>query len=120
MKEVLDFAKGKMTYEKFVEVLEEKPEAWAFLQGLVPGDIADANCEYRKKYALDRNFETNGYNIEDALTVFSYDDLYTKIGICKEIPNLVELNIGHSIISRAIFVGLEQAVKEMKALCEGK
>ena len=36
MKEVLDFAKGKMPYEKFVEVLEEKPEVWAFLQGLVP------------------------------------------------------------------------------------
>jgi len=36
-----------------------------------------------------------------------------------EIPNLVELNIGHSIIARSIFVGLEQAVKEMKALCEG-
>ena len=35
MKEVFDFAKGKMTYEKFVEVLEEKPEVWAFLQGLV-------------------------------------------------------------------------------------
>ena len=92
MKEVLDFAKGKMTYEKFVEVLETKPEAWDFLQGLVPDDIADANCEYRKKYALNQNFETNGYNIEDALTVFSYDDLYTKIGICKEIPNLVEFN----------------------------
>lgn len=92
MKEVLDFAKGKIPYEKFVEVLETKPDAWAFLQGLVPDDIADANCEYRKKYALDQNFETNGYNIEDALTVFSYDDLYTKIGICKEIPNLVEYN----------------------------
>jgi pyridoxine 5-phosphate synthase len=36
-----------------------------------------------------------------------------------EIPNLVELNIGHSIVSRAIYVGFEKAVKEMKALCEG-
>ncbi len=26
-----------------------------------------------------------------------------------------ELNIGHSIIARAIFVGLEEAVREMKA-----
>ncbi len=45
---------------------------------------------------------------------------YQNVGRMHEIPNLVELNIGHSIISRAIFVGLEQAVKEMKALCEGK
>ena len=44
---------------------------------------------------------------------------YQNVKRMHEIPNLVELNIGHSIISRAIFVGLEQAVKEMKALCEG-
>ncbi|MEI6631638.1 MAG: pyridoxine 5'-phosphate synthase [bacterium] len=32
------------------------------------------------------------------------------------IKEIEELNIGHSIISRAIFVGLEQAIREMKAL----
>lgn len=44
---------------------------------------------------------------------------YQNVKRMHEIPNLVELNIGHSIIARSIFVGLEQAVKEMKALCEG-
>ncbi len=44
---------------------------------------------------------------------------YKNVSRMHEIPNLVELNIGHSIIARAVFVGLEQAVKEMKALCEG-
>ncbi len=44
---------------------------------------------------------------------------YRNVSRMHEIPNLVELNIGHSIIARAVFVGLEQAVKEMKALCEG-
>ncbi len=43
---------------------------------------------------------------------------YQNVHRMHEIPNLVELNIGHSIISRAVFVGLEQAIKEMKALCE--
>ncbi|MEX1120124.1 MAG: pyridoxine 5'-phosphate synthase [Terrimicrobiaceae bacterium] len=33
-----------------------------------------------------------------------------------ELPHLVELNIGHSIISRAVSVGLEAAVREMKTL----
>lgn len=33
-----------------------------------------------------------------------------------QIPSMEELNIGHSIISRAVLVGLEQAVKDMKAL----
>ncbi len=45
---------------------------------------------------------------------------YQNVGRMHEIPNLVELNIGHSIIARSIFVGLEQAIKEMKALCEGQ
>ena len=30
------------------------------------------------------------------------------------IPEIVELNIGHSIVARAIMVGMEQAVREMK------
>lgn len=41
---------------------------------------------------------------------------YQNVHRMREIPNLIELNIGHSIISRAIFVGLENAVKEMKEL----
>ncbi len=32
------------------------------------------------------------------------------------IPNIVELNIGHAVIAEAVFIGLEQAVKKMKAL----
>jgi len=32
------------------------------------------------------------------------------------VPEIVELNIGHSIIARAILVGIEQAVREMKQL----
>ena len=43
---------------------------------------------------------------------------YHNVGRMHEIPHLVELNIGHSIIARSVFVGLEQAVKEMKVLCE--
>jgi pyridoxine 5-phosphate synthase len=34
------------------------------------------------------------------------------------VPHLVELNIGHSLVSRAILVGLEAAVKEMLHLME--
>ena len=35
------------------------------------------------------------------------------------VPHLVELNIGHSIVSRAISVGMATAVKEMLRLMEG-
>jgi pyridoxine 5-phosphate synthase len=35
------------------------------------------------------------------------------VGPVAAIPEIEELNIGHSIVSRAVFVGLERAVKEM-------
>lgn len=38
---------------------------------------------------------------------------YENIGPILTIPKLVELNIGHSIVSRSLFVGLEQATREM-------
>lgn len=39
---------------------------------------------------------------------------YTNIAEILKIPYLHELNIGHSIVSRALFVGIENAVREMK------
>ncbi|HYY14322.1 MAG TPA: pyridoxine 5'-phosphate synthase [Chthoniobacterales bacterium] len=41
---------------------------------------------------------------------------YTNIKLIHQIAHLTELNIGHSIISRAMFVGLEAAVREMNEL----
>ena len=40
---------------------------------------------------------------------------YTNIALIHQIPHLTELNIGHSIVSRALFVGIENAVKELLA-----
>ncbi|MBI4223755.1 MAG: pyridoxine 5'-phosphate synthase, partial [Deltaproteobacteria bacterium] len=37
----------------------------------------------------------------------------------REIPEIEEYNIGHSIVSRAVFVGLERAVEEMRELIQG-
>jgi len=42
----------------------------------------------------------HGLNYENLPTLF-------------RVPHLIELNIGHSIVSRAVFVGMENAVKEM-------
>jgi pyridoxine 5-phosphate synthase len=41
---------------------------------------------------------------------------YQNVGPIVRIPRMEELNIGHSIVSRALLVGLTQAVREMK-LC---
>jgi pyridoxine 5-phosphate synthase len=37
------------------------------------------------------------------------------VGRVAAIPEIEELNIGHSIVSRAIFVGLEESIREMRA-----
>lgn len=41
---------------------------------------------------------------------------YRNVQPIAAIPGIQELNIGHSIIGRAVLVGLERAVREMKAL----
>ena len=44
---------------------------------------------------------------------------YRNIKELFDVPHLLELNIGHSIISRAITTGLEQAVREMAEAMKG-
>src|SRR5204863_568369 len=44
---------------------------------------------------------------------------YENLPALCSVPHLVELNIGHSIVSRAVTVGLDQAVKEMLTLMKG-
>ncbi|MEI6352054.1 MAG: pyridoxine 5'-phosphate synthase [Verrucomicrobiota bacterium] len=44
---------------------------------------------------------------------------YTNIALIRTVAHLEELNIGHTIVSRAVFVGLENAVAEMLAAMRG-
>ncbi|HXG47609.1 MAG TPA: pyridoxine 5'-phosphate synthase [Methylomirabilota bacterium] len=44
---------------------------------------------------------------------------YDNVPVLHEVPHLVELNIGHSIISRAVFTGLDAAVRDLLALMQG-
>ena len=43
---------------------------------------------------------------------------YTNVREVIKIPNLVELNIGHAIISRAVMVGMRDAVAEMRRILD--
>jgi len=43
---------------------------------------------------------------------------YNNVTPIARITDIVELNIGHSIVARALMVGMEQAVREMKALLD--
>ncbi|MFP5501321.1 MAG: pyridoxine 5'-phosphate synthase [Candidatus Sericytochromatia bacterium] len=44
---------------------------------------------------------------------------YWNVRPIAEIPEMHELNIGHSIVSRAVLVGMERAVREMKLAMSG-
>ncbi len=44
---------------------------------------------------------------------------FETVGMIAAIPWIAELNIGHFLIGEAIFTGLEQAIRRMRALMEG-
>ena len=43
---------------------------------------------------------------------------YRNVGAVAKIKDIVELNIGHAIVARSIFVGFQEAVREMKELID--
>jgi pyridoxine 5-phosphate synthase len=43
---------------------------------------------------------------------------YHNVGAIAEISDIVELNIGHAIVARAMFTGFQSAVREMKQLMQ--
>jgi pyridoxine 5-phosphate synthase len=44
---------------------------------------------------------------------------YVNVEPVAALPGIRELHIGHAIVSRAVFVGMREAVREMKALMTG-
>ena len=55
--------------------------------------------------------------VECGLTLHAGHGLtYRNVGPVARIPRMCELNIGHSIVARALMVGFQQAVREMKDL----
>ncbi|MFT5466554.1 MAG: pyridoxine 5-phosphate synthase [Verrucomicrobiales bacterium] len=76
----------------------------AFANGAPEGDLAELA---RIRAAAERGHELglqinagHGINLTNLPTLLS-------------IPNLAELNIGHHLVSRAVFIGLKQSVSEM-------
>lgn len=81
------------------------------------GAYAHAAANYAGQDELEKLL-TAGRQVCDAgLTLHAGHGLtYRNVGPVASIPNMCELNIGHSIIARAIMVGLERAVRDMKKL----
>lgn len=76
---------------------------------------AFGTCEEKKEF--ERLKQATEYAQSLGLKVNAGHGLnYENVYRMHEINNLIELNIGHSIIAKSIFTGLEQAVNEMKNL----
>ena len=81
------------------------------------GHYADAKTPESVRRELIRIFDAVEYGIGLGLQVNAGHGLdYHNVQAIAAIPGVRELNIGHSIISRAVFSGLDGAVSEMKRL----
>ncbi len=81
------------------------------------GKYADANSVPEQEHELERIRRAVAHGHALGLQVNAGHGLnYHNVQPIVAIPHLAELNIGHAIIAEAVFIGLEQAVKKMKAL----
>lgn len=81
------------------------------------GAYADADTPEEQKNELLRIQKAAAYAYQRGLIVNAGHGLhYHNVEQIAEIPQLNELNIGHGIIARAVFVGLKEAIIEMRQL----
>lgn len=99
------------------EIMKVAKEIGAEYVEIHTGKYSDAETEAERKEELK--------NIEDAVKAARALNLkvnaghgldYKNVADIAKIKDIVELNIGHSIIARSIFTGIEEAIKEMKEL----
>ena len=81
------------------------------------GHYTDTRDRLQRKAELERIIRAVNYGIDLGLQVNAGHGLdYNNVRPIASIAGISELNIGHAIISRALFSGLSEAVREMKRL----
>ena len=81
------------------------------------GAYADAETPEAQQHELERIVKGAEYAASKGLVVNAGHGLNLEnVTPIAQIPQIHELNIGHALIADAVFVGLEQAVREMKAV----
>lgn len=96
--------------------LDAARKAGAAVVELHTGTYADAESGEQQS-ELERLHEACLYGHELGLQINAGHGLHRQnVQAIARLPHMTELNIGHSIIARSIFVGLEQAVREMREL----
>ena len=83
------------------------------------GEYANAKGDAVERQ-LSRLVEAGALTVKKGMRLHAGHGLnYRNIGPVAAIAGMAEVNIGHSIISRSVFTGLREAVREMKRLLEG-
>ncbi len=83
------------------------------------GAYADAKTAAESQAELDRIQEASNWALQQGLVLnMGHGLTYRNVQPIARITGLNELNIGHSIISHAMMVGMERAVHEMKSLID--
>lgn len=81
------------------------------------GRYADAENEVTKQKEVKRVKEAAAHALSLGLIVNAGHGLhYHNVNLIAEIPGIEELNIGHAIVAHALFVGWDNAIREMKLL----
>jgi len=81
------------------------------------GGYAGARSASQQKRALDKIRAATEYAAGKGLHVNAGHGLnYANVGPISAIAQISELNIGHAIVARSVFVGMAQAVRDMKSL----
>ena len=81
------------------------------------GHYADAHDDRSRQSELERIVTAVAHGRQLGLQVNAGHGLdYHNVKAITAIEGITELNIGHAIVCRAVFTGLEQAVREMKGL----
>jgi len=95
------------------QILPSKETGADFIE-LHTGRYADAKTEEEAGAELQKISKATEYGLSIGIRVNAGHglDYHNTAAVCK-IKGIEELNIGYSIIGRAVFVGLERAVKEM-------
>jgi len=97
--------------------IDASRELGAHAVELHTGSYADATSESEQLEELEKLVKASAYAKAQGFDVHMGHGLtYRNVQPIARIPQVSELNIGHSIVSRAVMVGFEKAVREMKAL----
>ena len=98
------------------EQIDVAGELGAEIVELHTGKLANAFTEKVERQELDRLIDGAIRAANFNLQVNAGHGInYRNIALIHKIPHLTELNIGHSIVARSIFVGFDAAVREILA-----